>query len=277
MKIGLIGCGKVGTSVFYYLRKNNAIVGVDDINKKHEKRTAKLLGIKKNPELETLCWKSKALFFATPDDEIIHAYRRVRRFIKGRKYVFHFSGLQQATIFPKTQDVYRASVHPFATFPQLFIPPVRKHYFMFVEGDTPARRSIRRIFGKKHFTITHLHASKKAYYHLLGVFSSNFIVGLTAAMHKLAKKTGWTQDQMRAFIFPMIDETIENIKLYGIEGALSGPLTRGDTKTIRGHVRTLKKNKSLTALYKAMSLHILETLVKEKRRDIAKILTRGGY
>lgn len=272
MKIGLIGCGKVGTSIFYYLRQRNTVVGVYDTNKKYQKRTARLLGIKKNPELTALCTASTALFFATPDDEIKHAYNSVRRFIKGKKYLFHFSGLLPTAVFPKTRCVYRASVHPFASFPQLYIPPARRHYFLFIEGDAPARRSVPRIFGKKHFTITRLPASKKAYYHLLGVFSSNFIVGLTAAMHRLAKKIGWTQDQMRAFIFPMIDETIENIKLYNVEHALSGPLKRGDIRTIREHLHTLRKDKSLTAIYKAMSLHILEALVKDKHRDIARIL-----
>lgn len=272
MKIGLIGCGKVGSSIFYYLRKKNAIVGVYDTNKKHQKRTARLLGIRKNPELATLCKASTALFFATPDDEIKHAYSTVRRFIKGKKYLFHFSGLLPAAVFPKARNVYRASVHPFATFPQLFIPPARKHYVMFVEGDALARRSVLRIFDRERFTIRYLHVKKKAYYHLLGVFSSNFIVGLTSAMHILAKKTGWTQRQMRDFIFPMIGETLENIKLYSIEHALSGPLKRGDTKTIHRHLRALKKEKHLTALYKAISLHILETLAKDKKKKLTKIL-----
>lgn len=274
MKIGLIGCGKVGTSIFYYLKKNNVVVGVYDTNKTHQKRTARLLHIKKNPPLEQLCRTSTALFFATPDDEIRNAYKAVRRFIKGKKYLFHFSGLLLAGVFPKTKNVYRASVHPFATFPQLFIPPARRQYMLFLEGDRRALKAADTVFDKKHFALKTISAKRKAHYHILGVFSSNFVVGLFSAMRSLAKKLGWSEQEMHDAIFPMIEETLENLRLYNSEGSLSGPLIRGDTKTIRRHVRALKKDKHLAAIYKVLSLHLLETVVKRKDRDIKKILQR---
>ncbi len=274
MKIGLIGCGKVGTSMFYYLSKNNSAVGVYDINKTHQERTARLLHVKKNPPLEQLCRTSTALFFATPDDEIKNAYKKIQRFIEGKKYLFHFSGLLPAAVFPKKRDVYRASVHPFATFPQLFMPPARKQYMLFLEGDQRAVKGACTIFDKKHFTLKTISAKKKVHYHILGVFSSNFIVGLFSAMRSMAKHLGWTEQEMHDAIFPMIEETLENIQLYSSEGALSGPLVRGDTKTIRRHLRALKKDKHLAAIYKALSLHLLETVVKDNNKNIKKILLR---
>ena len=274
MKIGLIGCGKVGTSIFYYLSKNNLIVGVYDINKTHEKRTARLLHVKQNPPLEQLCRTSTALFFATPDDEIKNAYKSLEHFIEGKKYLYHFSGLLPAAIFPKTRNVYRASVHPFATFPQLFIPPARRQYMLFLEGDQRAAKAAYTIFDKTHFTLKTISTKKKIHYHILGVFSSNFIVGLLSAMRGLTKHLGWTEQEMHDAIFPMIEETLENIRLYSSEGALSGPLVRGDTKTIRRHLGALKHDKHLAAIYKALSLHLLDTVVKDSNKDVRKILLR---
>ncbi|KPK70254.1 hypothetical protein AMJ87_09180 [candidate division WOR_3 bacterium SM23_60] len=273
MKIGLIGCGKVGTSIFYYLSKYNSVVGVYDTNNTHEKRTARLLHVKENPPLEELCRTSTALFFATPDDETKHAYNSVRRFIKGKKYLFHFSGLLPAAVFPKARSVYRASVHPFATFPQLFIPPARRHYMLFLEGDQRAVKSARAIFDKKHFTLKTINTKRKMHYHTLGVFSSNFVVGLFSAMRSLANRLEWTEQEMYDVVFPMIEETLENIKLYGSKGALSGPLVRGDAKTIRRHLRALKQDSRLADMYKALSLQLLEAVVKGKNKDIKKILS----
>ena len=272
MKIGLIGCGKVGTSIFYYLSRNNPIVGVYDVNKTHQKRTARLLHVNRNLPLEQLCRTSTALFFATPDDEIKKAYKEVQRFITGKKYLFHFSGLLPAAALPKKRDVNRASAHPFATFPQLFIPPARRQYMLFLEGDRRAVKAAYTIFDKKHFTLKTISKKKKAHYHILGVFSSNFIVGLFSAMHSLAKQLGWTKQEMYDAIFPMIEETLENIQLYNGKGALSGPLVRGDTKTIRRHLRILKQDKHLAAIYKALSLQLLEMVVKSSNKNIKKIL-----
>lgn len=272
MKIGLIGCGKVGTSMFYYLSRNNRVIGVYDTNKTHEKRTARLLRIKRNPSREQLCRTSTALFFATPDDEIKNAYQKVQRCVTSTKYLYHFSGLLPAALFPKKRGVYRASVHPFATFPQLFIPPARRQYVLFLEGDQRAVEGAHRIFDKKHFILKTISTKKKVHYHMLGVFSSNFIVGLFSAMHNLSQHLGWTDQEMHAAIFPMIEETLENIRLYSSRGALSGPLVRGDTKTVKHHLHALKKNKQLAAIYRALSLHLLESVVKGEDKGIKKIL-----
>ncbi len=272
MKIGLIGCGKVGTSIFYYLSKNNPIVGVYDTNKTHQKRTARLLHVKENPPLEELCRTSTALFFATPDDELTKAYEKVQRFIKRTKYLYHFSGLLPASVFPKKRAVYRSSVHPFATFPQLFIPPARRQYVLFLEGDQRAVKSAQAIFDRKHFTLKTISTKRKVHYHMLGVFSSNFVVGLFSAMRSLANRLEWTEQEMCDVVFPMIEETLENIKLYRSKGALSGPLVRGDAKTIRRHLRALKQNNRLADIYKALSLQLLEAVVKGKNKGLAKIL-----
>jgi predicted short-subunit dehydrogenase-like oxidoreductase (DUF2520 family) len=274
VKIGLIGCGKVGTSIFYYLSRNNRIVGVYDTDKTHEKRTVRVLHVTKNPPLEELCRTSTALFFATPDSEVKNAYKKVQRFIESGTYLYHFSGLLPAAVFPKKRNVYRASVHPFATFPQLFIPPARRHYMLFLEGDQRAREDARSLFDKKHFTLNTISARKKVHYHILGVFSSNFVVGLFSAMHSLAKHIGWTEGETNAVIFPMIEETLENIRMYNSKRALSGPLVRGDTATVERHMRALKKDKRLAAIYRALSLQLLESVAKGKSNDIKKILRR---
>lgn len=274
MRIGLIGCGKVGTTLFYLLKKNNQITGVYDINSKNEKRAVKLLHINKNLPLRELCIKSEALFFATRDDQIREAYKKVRAFINGKKYIFHFSGLLSAIIFPKSKNIYRCSAHPFATFPRIIIPPSRKRYPLFIEGDPQAIKVAKKIFSTKHFMLKKINKKDKKIYHLLGVFSSNLVVGLTSAIYEIVKKMNWKEKDLYDIIFPLVEESLSNIKKYKIKNALSGPLERGDIKIIKKHLDTLKKDKNLSNIYKTLSMAILHNIPRCKnKKKIKKLLS----
>lgn len=275
MNIGLIGCGKVGTTIFYLLKNNNKIIGVYDINKKNEKQALKSLHIKKNLSLKELCVKSQALFFATPDDQILIAYMKAKPFIKNKKYIFHFSGLLSSAIFPKSKNLYRGSIHPFATFPDIVLPPARNKYYLFVEGNEHALRAIKRIFAKRYFSIKRLKSFQKTKYHLLGVFSSNLLIGLVWAIYRLTKDIGWTKKEINEVIIPIIEETLHNIRGKGLNNALSGPLERGDIEVIKKHLSTLKKNKDLMNIYKTLSLTVLKNVVKgEKKKKIEDLLNQ---
>lgn len=273
MNIGLIGCGKVGITLCYFLKKHNRIVGVYDIDKKYEKKALRLLHIKKNTSFQELCKASEILFFATPDDQILKAYKKAQPFIKAKKYVFHFSGLLPSHTFPKKRNMYRASVHPFATFPQILIPPARKKYILFIEGDREAHDVARKIFPQKYFILKKINRKDKAMYHLTGVFSSNLLIGLLSATYELTKKLHWSKKGFYEVVVPLIEETLCNVKKFKLKNALSGPIERGDVEVIKKHVKALKKDRNLLKIYKAISFVILENIAKEKTtREIKKIL-----
>ncbi len=274
MRIGLIGCGRVGITLFSLLRKNNHVVGVYDINKRNENRALQVLHLRKNQKLSELCRNSEALFFATPDDQILKAFIRVKSYIQGRKYLFHFSGLLPASVFPRGRKVYRGSIHPFATFPTIMIPP-RKRYLLFIEGDREAKKVARKIFKKKYFTTRRITTKRKTLYHLIGVFASNLLVGLLMAVRTVAKRIGWRERDFYEVAFSIIEETVGNAKKYQLKNALSGPLKRGDVKVIKKHVNTLKGDKDLLNIYRVVSLYILENMpMGKKRKEIESLLKK---
>ncbi|UCD19109.1 MAG: DUF2520 domain-containing protein [candidate division WOR-3 bacterium] len=273
MRIGLIGCGRVGTAIFCILRRDNKITGVYDIRKKNERTTAKLLKIRENPGLREIISRSEAIFIATPDDEILNAFANISRHIRKRTYIFHFSGMLTADIIPKSKKIYRASVHPFATFPAAKSHPKRKHIFLSVEGDAPAVKMLRKIFRSKHFTIRKIRKVDKAAYHLIGVFSSNLLIGLIASIDRLAAKIGWRRSDFERMIFPLIEETLHNIKKYGVQDALTGPLARGDVGIIRKHLSSLKHERTLRNVYKALSRAVAENIADaEVNLKLKKVL-----
>jgi predicted short-subunit dehydrogenase-like oxidoreductase (DUF2520 family) len=274
MRIGFIGTGRVGTTMCFLLKKNNTVIGVYDLDKGHERRAVRLLRLKENPSLEDLCRASEAILFATPDDQILPAYKKARPFIRGRKYLFHFSGALPADIFPKQKSVYRCSVHPFATFPRLIIPPRRKKYLIFIQGETPAKKAAARIFSRKYFKLENISPAQKPYYHLVGVFGSNLVVGLGMAIYGLVKKMGWRKKDFYEKILPLVRETLHNIRSYGLGDALSGPLQRGDIRIMKQHLRSLRGDKILFNIYKILSQEIMENLPRKKGYDNIKRMLR---
>jgi len=275
MNIGLIGCGRVGISIVYLLKKNNRIIGVYDIRKKHQRRAVKYLNLRKNATYKEICARSQALFFATPDNKIIAAFTKAKPFLKGEKYIFHFSGLLPSTIFLKSKRIYRASIHPFATFPRIVLPKAREKYNLFIEGDYQALRAVREIFKNKYFNLKKITQQNKNKYHLIGVFSSNLLVGLISAIDGLSRDIGWTKKDTCKVISPIIKATLDNIMKTGVKNSLSGPLKRGDISTIEKHLRILRKNKDLLNIYKALSVAALKNVANTtNKKKIKKLLNK---
>jgi predicted short-subunit dehydrogenase-like oxidoreductase (DUF2520 family) len=273
MRIGLIGCGRVGVTLFYYLKRQNEIIGVYDTSRRNEGRARKILGIKENPNYTNLVQQSEALFLATPDDVIRTAYRRMRIHLHGPKYVYHFSGVLPAGIIPRRKNVYRASIHPFATFPTIVIPPKTKRYHLSIEGDEQAIKAARSIFSSRYFTLRKIDRTEKALYHLIGVFSSNLLIGLLASIYDMAGKLRWTEKDIRQLVYPIIEETFRNVKDTGLLESLTGPLQRGDVATIERHVKVLQHDRKLLKIYKSLSMYILHNVVPgKKNRRLEKLL-----
>ena len=272
MRISLVGGGKVGVTLLYYLKGHHKILGVYDPDKKAQRRAERFLGIKKPVPYPEFVEKSDAVFVATPDDIIQDASNRIRKYLGNNALLVHFSGWLPAEILPRARGALRAAVHPFATFPKLVIPPPRLVYPLFVQGDRKAMDRIRRIFRGKNFTVFRIRKTQKERYHLMGVMSSNLFVSLVAAAIKLTPRGTDREKLFRFAVLPLIEETLDNLKKSGIRDALSGPVKRGDIETIRGHLKILQKNKNRSAIYKSLSANLIRFAPPDKKQRLRELL-----
>jgi len=84
--------------------------------------------------------------------------------------------------------------------------------------------------GTRPFTLTD---ERRAGYHAAASIASNFLVTLMAAAEQVATSTGLTAPDARALLAPLVRTTVENWAAHGPEAALTGPVARGDTLTVR--------------------------------------------
>ncbi|CDK01650.1 MULTISPECIES: DUF2520 domain-containing protein [Microbacterium] len=73
---------------------------------------------------------------------------------------------------------------------------------------------------------------QRAAYHAAASIASNFTVTLLAAAENVAAGAGLTPAEARALLAPLVRRTIENWAVRGPEAALTGPVSRGDERTV---------------------------------------------
>lgn len=272
MRISLVGCGKVGVTILYYLKDHHSIIGVYDPNQKAQQRAMNILGVGKPVPYPEFVKTSDAVFIATPDEMILNASNRILKNLDKNVLLVHFSGTLPAEILPRARGSLRAAVHPFATFPKLVIPPPRPAYHLFVQGGRKALDRVDRIFRGKNFKVSRIGKKEKARYHLMGVMGSNFLVSLVAAVNKLTPRGTGRSRFTRSVILPLIEETLGNLKKFGIGNALSGPIRRGDLQTVKAHLKILRKDKNLTRIYRALSENIIDYAPAKKNKALRKLI-----
>jgi predicted short-subunit dehydrogenase-like oxidoreductase (DUF2520 family) len=76
-------------------------------------------------------------------------------------------------------------------------------------------------------------------YHAAAVMACNYQVTLVDAALELMEIAGISRDQALSALTPILRTTMENILLHGPEAALTGPIRRGDIRTVTTHIEAL--------------------------------------
>lgn len=71
---------------------------------------------------------------------------------------------------------------------------------------------------------------------------------------------------------PIIQQTLRNYERLGPAGAFSGPIVRGDVKTIRAHLTIVKRVPAARNAYAALAAAALELLPNRNRTEMANLL-----
>lgn len=113
-------------------------------------------------------------------------------------------------------------------------------------------------------------------YHLAAVIASNMMTGLTGMAIRLLSGAGFSQEEATSALGPLIERTAQNLSQRGMPDAVSGPLRRGDSKSVKEHLRILDEYPEAGMVYRKLSLEILDWLgnseVSEKLKPLLEDL-----
>ena len=197
------------------------------------------------------------------------------------KLVIHLSGSKSidSLIRLKLIGAEIGSIHIMQTFPDKLRIDVDGCYAAIESDNNNVRDFLFGLAVKLKMLPFDIKSEAKIYYHLMGVFASNFTIANFYNSDKCRDKFSWNMPGTAQLLIPIVEKTLSNISGNGISEALSGPVKRGDLETIQEHITALKKDKLMLVHYLSASLTLLESARKtssiqeEKYTRIKKYLT----
>lgn len=226
--------------------------------------------------LETARWHAGVIWICVPDDAIAACARRMaglRRWTG--KIILHASGALASDVLAplRRKGAAVGSLHPLMTFVRASAPSLRGVSFA-VEGDPAAvalgRRLARALEGEA-FSIA---KRDKALYHAWGAFASPLLVAALAQAEEIAQRSGISRRRARRAMAPIVRRTVENFLNVGGAAAFSGPLIRGDVRTIARHWSALARVPGARDVYAALVRSALRTLPVKNRAAIRRLLAK---
>ena len=282
----IVGCGKVGTSLGWFLSKRGyPLVGVAGRRLESARTAADIIGTgtfsDKPWEITVL---ADIVFITTPDDAISKTCREIisRDGIKENAVILHCSGSLPSTILipDKKINFHTGSLHPLQSFASIKTDrnPFRD-IIAAVEGDETAVEAARGIAMDLGAVCLEIKTETKALYHAAAVVASNYLVSLMDLSFRLIAAAGITGGDAVRVLYPLVKGTLGNIEKIGIPNALTGPISRGDVETVADHLDQMAATvPELISIYKSLGRHTVGialdkgTLSEEKALELKGLL-----
>lgn len=125
------------------------------------------------------------------------------------------------------------SIHPLQTFTGSETPDVFHGIGAAVAGRTEealaVAEQLAHALGARPFAVDDAH---RATYHAAASFSSNFVLAVLDAAEQLTAEAGIPADAARELLAPLVRRTVDNWVNTGAQSALTGPIARGDARTL---------------------------------------------
>jgi predicted short-subunit dehydrogenase-like oxidoreductase (DUF2520 family) len=282
LKLGFIGAGTVGTALAVLLSsKGYQVVGVSSRSRTSAENLAKAVdGCRVLKSNQDVADTAELIFITTPDDTIGTVASQVKWHEK--QSVVHCSGADStATLEParKTGAVV-GSFHPLQTFAGVkqAIENIPGSTFA-IEAEEPLLDTLKGMATALGGNWIELKASDKVAYHAAAVIACNYLVTLVKLATDLWQTFSIPPDQATKALLPLIRGTLHNIDTIGIPQCLTGPIARGDTGTIKKHLRTLQeKAPALLSAYKELGLQTIPIALakgkinQQQARELEEIL-----
>ena len=153
-----------------------------------------------------------------------------------------------------TRGALTASCHPLQTFPTVAAAVERMPgTYWFCEGHPEALGALEELIRLIGGNPVRIGAGAKTTYHAGAVAACNYLAATVDAGLALCENAGLDRATALAALGPLVRATADNVVRLGPAAALTGPIARGDTTTVRRHLEALADlDEDLLGLYRAV-------------------------
>jgi len=244
-RIGIIGAGVVGTAVGVVLNnKGYEITGVHDIRSESTKHLVERTNCTAHTLPQEVSRSADILFITTSDSAvpgIVEVLASNGAFFIDQ-VVIHMSGALSSKVLSRAKDFGAnvLSVHPLQSFADLdgAITNLPGSVFS-IEGDQKAFDTAINIVESLEGEYFFIDTYAKPLYHAGACVVSNYLVAIAHLGTRLLEAVGIPHDTALKALMPLIKGTVNNLENIGLPGALTGPISRGDLKTVINHINCM--------------------------------------
>jgi len=200
-------------------------------------------------------------FLAVPDDAVLPIARELAlagRPIPESVAFVHLSGaLPLGALEPLRITHPVGSFHPLQTFPEPRAPTSLRGIVVAVDASGPPllRRlsALARAVGARPKRVGD---GQRVLYHAAAVFASNYVDVLLGEGVQLLRSAGWSEEEATAGLLDLTEGTLASVRKRGVVAALTGPVRRGDVKTVERHLTAFSG--PVADIYRMLGLIALE-------------------
>lgn len=191
----------------------------------------------------------------------------------------HTSGAQDVDILQVAEKKgwKVASFHPLQTIPEDAEPEIFRDVYISLCGNTETCLVLSKIaksIGAHPYDVS---SAEKQKLHVAAVLTSNYMAALVKAAETFLDNPTIKTEQL---LGPLMEKSLREILQKGPDKALTGPISRGDIKTIDKHLQIIKKTnqQDLYELYKTLGRYALQAtkddnrLSHEKEKELEQFL-----
>ncbi|MDG1311152.1 MAG: DUF2520 domain-containing protein [Porticoccaceae bacterium] len=240
--LSCIGAGSLGKTICHLLSSQLEIQQIINRSPSSSQQAVDFIGAGTLGSFANLA-HADIWLIATPDDDIEAAGEALWQsgVLRAGDTVFHCSGSLSASILNyEGAAIYTASIHPIHSFSnpsQSLKSFPGSHCAM--EGQPEAMEVLSPLFtaiGALPFAID---ADRKVLYHAATVTACNYLVSLLETSQQMLTAAGVDSAEANP-LEPLIRQTMDNFFRTDARSALTGPIARGDHKTVTSHLIALE-------------------------------------
>lgn len=269
MRIGIIGAGKVGTTLGKYLSIHGKnVTGFYSRTHESADEAATFAETETYSSLCKLVEKSDVIFITTPDGVIHQVWGDLLHQDISNRIICHFSGSLSSHIFSGREEAGASgiSMHPMYAFSDKFHSYEQFHTaYLTLEGDPEAVAVMKPMWEAIGHHVLTLKAEDKIKYHAAAAMASNEMLGLMKASLDILSECGFSEKDSMALLTPLVQGNIASMLEKGCVNALTGPVERGDAQTVRKHLQALEGSKA-GKIYQSLGSTMVE-LAKRRNPD----------
>ncbi len=260
MKIGIIGCGRAAKSLTSALiNAKYKVVSVSDRSYKKAEKFANLFGVSDySDDNQRVIDSSDLIFICTQDSSI----ERVCNEIKPgpEKKTVHISGSTGTGVFKNKEY---GVMHPISSFTDSIHDLSGVTFGIMGTPKTvlALKKIVKNINGK--FIL--IPEEDAPLYHATCCIAANYAVTLMNASCSIWEKWGYSKDEAKNALLPLLEAVVDNMKKQDIGKCLTGPRARNDTATIEKHQKAISENNDeYTRLYNIMGEETVKFALENK-------------